>query len=220
MLNLRLDQMLMAALLPVHTLGLYVVAVTWSNAVSPLPNALANVLFPQTASKSDPEDRRQVFAIGSRLAVLSAVSIALVVVALTPWVLPLLFGTAFAAAVGPAIVLVGAAAIDAVNGVLEEGLRGLGRPALVLWAELCGLAVTGVSLLLLLGPMGIMGAALASVLGYGAVLVSLIVASRALTRCSPSVLLRPGWAEIDRIRLSGRRLREQLFPKPVEPATE
>jgi O-antigen/teichoic acid export membrane protein len=145
-LNLRLDQMLMAALLPVQTLGLYVVAVTWSNAVGPLPNALANVLFPQTAATSDPEARRQVFATGIRLAVLSSVSIAVVVAMITPWTLPLLFGPAFAAAVRPALVLVGAAAIDAVNMVLEEGLRGLGRPGLVLRAELCGLAVTAIAL--------------------------------------------------------------------------
>jgi Na+-driven multidrug efflux pump len=89
-----------------------------------------------------------------------------------------------------------------------------------LWAELCGLAVTGGSLLLLLGPMGIMGAALSSVLGYAAVLIALVGASRALTRCSPLVLLRPGRAEIDRIRLSGQRLWEQLFPKQAEPAVE
>jgi hypothetical protein len=43
-------------------LGLYVVAVTWSNAVSPLPSALANVLFPRTAAQTRPEDRHRVFA--------------------------------------------------------------------------------------------------------------------------------------------------------------
>jgi len=220
-LNLRLDQMLMAALLPVQTLGLYVVAVTWSNAVGPLPNALANVLFPQTASQRDPNARHQVFATGIRLAVLSSVSVAVLVAIVTPWVIPLLFGAAFAGAVRPALVLVVAAAVDAVNMVLEEGLRGLGRPVRVLWAELAGLVVTALSLLLLLGPLGIMGAALASVFGYTAVLITLVIASRELTHCAVAALLCPGRAEVDRIWLSIRHLLTQLSPRPdAQPATE
>lgn len=221
MLNLRLDQMLMAALLPAHTLGLYVVAVTWSNAVAPFPNALANVLFPQTAAQVVPEDRHRVFAKGIRLAVLSTLSVAAVVVVVTPWVLPLIFGAAFAAAIPAALIMVGASAIAAVNMVLEEGLRGLGRPVIVLWAELCGLAVTVVALLILLRPLGIVGAALASVCGYSAVLVTLVVASRALTHYAPMALLRPGWAEIEQVRRESRRLLERLFLKhDVEPAIE
>ena len=220
-LNLRLDQMLMAALLPVQTLGLYVVAVTWSNAVTPLPHALANVLFPQTASKGDPAARHQVFATAIRLAVLSAGSVALAVAVVTPWLLPLLFGGAFAAAIPAALVLVGAAAIAAVNLVLEEGLRGLGRPAVVLWAELGGLVVTAIALLVLLGPLGIMGAALASVLGYSAVLVTLVGASRVLTQCPATALLCPGWQEIDRIWQGGRRLIETRSLKQAgEPVIE
>ena len=221
MLNLRLDQMLMAALLPVQTLGLYVVAVTWSNAVAPLPHALANVLFPQTAATSDPAARHQVFATGIHLAVLTSVGVALAVALVTPWMLPLLFGSRFAAAVAPALVLVGAAAIDSTNMVLEEGLRGLGRPSVVLWGELSGLAVTAVALVFLLGPFGIMGAALSSLLGYATVLATLVGACRALTGRSPIALLCPGRAEIDRIRRSGRRMVEQLLPKQdAEPATE
>ncbi len=46
MLNLRLDQMLMAALLPSRQLGLYVVAVAWSGAVSPLLTSIGITLSP------------------------------------------------------------------------------------------------------------------------------------------------------------------------------
>jgi O-antigen/teichoic acid export membrane protein len=221
MLNLRLDQMLMAALLPAHTLGLYVVAVTWSNAVAPFPSALANVLFPQTAAQILPEDRHRVFAKGIRLAVLSTLSVALVVVVATPWAVPLLFGAAFAAAIPAALIMVGASAIASVNMVLEEGLRGLGRPVLVLWAELSGLVVTVIALVLLLRPFGIVGAALASVFGYTAVLVTLVGASRALTHYAPMALLRPGRAEIEQIWQASHRLLEKLFVKhDVEPATK
>jgi len=220
-LNLRLDQMVMAALLPAHTLGLYVVAVTWSNAVAPFPNALANVLFPRTAAQVLAADRHRVFAQGIRLAVLSTVCVAAVVAVVTPWLVPLLFGAAFAAAIPAALVLVGAAAIGAVNTVLEEGLRGLGRPVLVLRAELCGLAVTVVALLFLLQPYGILGAALASVLGYTAVLVTLVGASRALTQLAPMALLRPRRAEIEHVWRVARRLFAKLALRhDVAPAAE
>lgn len=221
MLNLRLDQMLMAALLPAHTLGLYVVAVTWSNAVSPLPSALANVLFPRTAAQVRPEDRHRVFAKGVRFAVLTSVTVAAAVFILTPWMIPLLFGSAFADAIPAAFVLVAAAAIASVNMVLEEGLRGLGKPVLVLWAELAGLAVTVVALLFLLRPFGIVGAAVASVVGYSAVLITLVVASRALTHYTPLALLIPGRAELEQTWRAARRLVDGILVKHrVEPATD
>jgi O-antigen/teichoic acid export membrane protein len=119
------------------------------------------------------------------------------------------------------LVLVGAASIASVNMVVEEGLRGLGRPVLVLWAELCGLAVTMVALLFLLRPFGIMGAALASVLGYSAVLITLVVASRTLTHLAPMALLCPGRAEIEQIWRASRGVFEKFFMRhDVEPAAE
>jgi len=91
----------------------------------------------------------------------------------------------------------------------------------VLWAELGGLVVTAIALLVLLRPLGIMGAALASVLGYAAVLVMLVGASRVLTQRPAMALLCPGRQEIDRIRQGGRRLLEKrLLKQAVEPVIE
>lgn len=199
-LNLRVDQMLMAAFLPVQTLGLYVVAVTWSSAVGQLPNALATVILPRTAAQPDLERRRLVFAQGSRLAVLTAGSVAVVVALITPWSIRFLFGEQFTAAVPAALVLVGAAAVLALNLVLEEGLRGLGQPATVLWAETAGLAVTAAALLVLLKPFAIMGAALASLFGYSAVTIALIAASAHYTGQSIATLLWPNRRDLEQMR--------------------
>jgi O-antigen/teichoic acid export membrane protein len=215
LLNWRLDQMLMAAFLPTQILGLYVVAVTWSSAVGQLPSALGTVLFPKTAAQREPHRRSLVVAQGSRLAVLSAVSVGTGVALITPWAIPLLFGDKFAAAVPAGLVLVGAAAISAINLVLEEGLRGLGRPAVALWAELGGLLVTAVALLTLLMPFGIMGAAVASVLGYGAVMCALAVCIRRLTGCSFTTLFWPSQRDMQRIR---EQVQLQLAAKVVEQA--
>jgi O-antigen/teichoic acid export membrane protein len=175
MLNYRLDQLLMMAFLPAQELGLYVVAVAWGGIVQPLVGALGMALFPHVASQSDPDERVRRFLQGSRLALLLSLGLASVLLVLTPWVLPFLFGRSFDPAVPAALALVLASAVAAFNGVVEEGLRGLGRPSTVLWAELGGVCVTLVALFILLPQLGILGAALASLLGYAGVSAMLLV---------------------------------------------
>jgi len=195
-LNFRLDQMLMAGLLPAQLLGLYVVAVAWSSATGPLLSALGAVLFPRVASQQTREQRAQALAQGSRMAILASLILAVAVTALTPRMVPLLFGPRFAPAIPAALVLVVAGAISAFNLVTEEGLKGLGYPAAVMWAEFGGLAVTLVCLWLMLRPLEIMGAALASLFGYSAVTAVLVVSERSLTGCSLAALLFPTSSEI------------------------
>jgi len=196
MLNFRLDQMLMAALLPARLLGLYVVAVAWSSASSPVLNALGAVLFPRVASQATREQQAQALAQGNRLAILASLVLAVVVLILTPRMVPLLFGAKFAAAIPAALVLVVAGAISAFNLVAEEGLKGLGCPSAVMWAEFGGLAVTGLSLWLMLRPFEIVGAALASLFGYSAVAVLLVASERSLTGYSLASLLCPTFGEV------------------------
>jgi hypothetical protein len=83
-----------------------------------------------------------------------------------------------------------------VNTVLEEGIRGLGRPAVVTRAEFVGLAVTFVALMALLPRMGIMGAALASMMAYGTVAAVLMFEACTLTGCTVSDLLIPTSGEV------------------------
>jgi O-antigen/teichoic acid export membrane protein len=202
MLNLRLDQMLMASFLPAQTLGLYVIAVTWSSAVNPTLSALGAVLFPRITSQNTLEQKVKTFAQGARLAIVISAIIAFGVVLITPWLLPLLFGERFTAAIPAALILVLAAAILGINRVLEEGLRGFGHPGAVLQAELGGLVVTLIALLLLLQPLGIIGAALASVIGYGSVMTLLIVQIRRLTQHSMISFLCPTHHELNLLRKS------------------
>jgi O-antigen/teichoic acid export membrane protein len=75
-----------------------------------------------------------------------------------------------------ALVLVIANGFSALNFPLSNALYGLGRPKYVLFAQLAGLAVTGVALFLLLSQFGIMGAALASLFAYVSICASLALA--------------------------------------------
>jgi len=196
LLNLRLDQMLMATLLPPRNLGLYVVAVAWSNGLRPLLSALGTVLFPKVASLSEESARKETLAQGVRLGVVAAGAVAVLIMAVTPIFIPLLFGRDFTAAVPAALVLVAASAVLSFNIVLEEGLRGLGHPKAVMWAELLGLIVTGALLALLLRPLGIMGAAIASLSAYSIVAICLLIQAVHLTGLSLRRLLCPNLQEI------------------------
>lgn len=165
-LNLRLDQLVMPALLRSASLGQYAVAVAWSMLPQPVLLAFGSVLFPRVAGRRVREDQHRLVAQGLRIGVLLSGSLAAVTVALTPVGLPLLFGDIYRNAVPTAMVLGVATAVIGVNLVQEEAVRGLGRPAFVLWSELAGMAVTLTGLFVLLPRYQIGGAAVASLLGY------------------------------------------------------
>lgn len=211
-LNARLDQMLMAALLAPHELGLYVVAVAWSGAIMPLLTALAAVTMPAVAGVGDEEQRIPRFATAVRATAALALLLAIALAAITPLSVAFLFGPGFKAAVPAALVLVPAAAVLGFNSVLQEGLRGLGRPYDVLEAELSGLGVTIVSLAVMLGPMGIMGAAISSLSGYSTVTAVLLLNARRHAGTTPKELLFLTSGELERAFATAIALAQKVVP--------
>lgn len=205
LLNLRLDQIAMAAFLAPKELGQYAVAAAWSAAVIPLLSALGNVLLPALASRADQGDSGRRLAQATRLAAILALIGCVVLMALTPPAIVLLFGERYRAAIPSALVLVPAGTFLALNFVLQEGLRALGHPYAVLWSELVGLLITVVGLALTLGPLGIMGGAISSLAGYFTVTVALVYNTRRLVGVSASELF---WPRVDEVRLGIRRIIE------------
>jgi O-antigen/teichoic acid export membrane protein len=215
-LNLRLDQMLMAAILAPQMLGLYVVSVAWAATMTPLFQAVSVVLFPHLAAQSSRAEQALVLTRTIRLAVPSALCLAGLLATMTPFAIPLIFGSRFQPSVMPAVVLVFAGAVFGVNQILEEGLRGLGSPKAVMWSEVGGLMVTFALLGLLLGPMGIMGAAIASLLGYGTVGVQLLYRTRSAINCSISEILVPRPSEMLQVCAQGRLMLRGIYGASAE----
>ncbi|MCU4187147.1 oligosaccharide flippase family protein [Acidiferrimicrobium sp. IK] len=191
--NLRLDQLLIIAFLPSRPLGFYVVAVAWSGATAPLLSAVGSVLFPHVAGESEASERARMLATALQGGAIVATGLAVLLAALAPFLLPLVFGHRFGPAVPSALVLVPAGAILVWAGVAEEGLRGLGHPRLVLAAEGVGAVVTIATLPGLLAAWGILGAAVASLIGYSAVAVTVSVAIARCTDERLSSLVMPTW---------------------------
>lgn len=195
-LNLRMDQMLLAALVAPRDLGLYVAAVAWATGMNAAVNALNDVFFPKVASISEQADRHSLFARGLRMGASLSLFVGVIWAIATPFAIPFIFGQSFRPAVACALVLVPASIVSGMNTLMEGGLRGLGRPKAALVAELSGLVVTIISLALMLRPLGILGAAVASLLGYSATFAVGIYQGARATGFSLATLARPRPAEI------------------------
>lgn len=215
-LNLRLDQMLLAAFFPARLLGLYVAAVAWSGAIQPLLNAIGSIAFPSVASESDEAERALRIERTLRLGVTVALILGIAIAGATPLFLPILFGPGFADAVPAALALVIASCVLGVNQILQDIVRGLGAPRLVFRSEIAGMFATALAVAALLPPLDIVGAAVASALGYVVITIVLIRwVSREIDR-PVAALLRPDVGQLVR-SVRGFKARREM-PEVSPPA--
>jgi len=192
-INVQFDQLLIVAFLPARSLGLYVVAVSWSGGVAPLLQALGTVLFPRVSAERDADRREHLLATALQSGALVAVATSLPFMLLAPFVLPLVFGSGFAPSIPSALVLVPASAILAWARIAEAGLQGLGHPSMVLVAEALAAVVTLAGLAVFLHTNGIFGAAMASLLGYSTIAAFTVFAIRRSTCQGIRSLVIPTW---------------------------
>jgi O-antigen/teichoic acid export membrane protein len=171
--NQRLDQLLIAGFVSTRDLGLYVVAVTLSTVGLIVVTAINYIVLPAVARGS----RHSIKPV-LRLTLAGITATSVGVAAAAPFVVPFLFGEAFRESVPLVQVLaLGTVFLAGVN-VLTSGLVADNRPGEAAWAEGLALIVTVVTLTLLLPRVGTMGAAIASVLAYGASFAFLLQRTR------------------------------------------
>lgn len=205
-LNLRLDQLLIANAQTAKELGLYAVSVSWAGLGLPLMGAVGAILFPRLAGLEETEAHATLGRF-ARAGVLIAVVIGSVSAVSGPFLVPFVFGEDFAVPLLLPVVLAMGTSVLGLNGILEEGIRGLGDPRSVLMAELIGLVGTVVLLFLLLPKWGILGAAGASLIGYMAVTVVLSLRTKRTTGLGVSDLLLPNTSDLRVIAEELRGLR-------------
>jgi len=157
----RLDQLIALPIVGAYQTGLYAVAATIGGIALPMGHALAADSFNKVA-RAAPEDRAAVRVDHIRTAVAGGILCGIALAAVTPIVVPLLFGAEFAASVPVALVTIlgGVASVPAfVAGLI---LAAEGRGVAMTINQVIRLVVA-VVLLLLLGPLwGAMGVAAAS----------------------------------------------------------
>jgi O-antigen/teichoic acid export membrane protein len=125
----RLDQAIVGLLLSPLALGLYVVALAFTNLPRFMAQSIGLIAYPQIAAESRSSARRSVwgfFALTLGVATLLSAGLFVVVGSL----IPLLFGANFAAAVPVARILLVATVFLSGRRVLADAARGLGFPSL------------------------------------------------------------------------------------------
>jgi O-antigen/teichoic acid export membrane protein len=191
--NYRLDQWIMGSLAGSGALGIYSVAVAWTEALFFLPTSLALAQVPDV-TRATPKDAARQAAMVFRVATLITVVLGLGMVILAPFLATTVFGPHFAPATGQIRVLAfGAFGIVALK-LLGSTLTAQQRPMLETAATACAFViVVGLDFLLIPAHEG-MGASIASLAGYsvGGVCVAVLFC-----------------------RTLGLRLRE-LLPRPRE----
>lgn len=178
--NLRLDQILISAMLAPQLLGVYVVATAWSAAHSPITNSASYVIVPHLTRIADDGHKGEVLARITRISIVLNVVCAAVVALSAPLAVPLLFGVKFETAVPICYLLVLGSIVSGVKVVFAEGLRGSGYPMAVMRGEILGLIFSLVSFPVMLKQWGLEGVALASLAGYLITLTFLLFAGKRL----------------------------------------
>jgi O-antigen/teichoic acid export membrane protein len=166
--NERADQALISLILAPVYLGLYAIAATLTAPVVLIGTSLAIIALPFVGAAQSVGERRTRFAVLVRATVLLSAATAAVSFAALPLLIKFLFGTAFLGALTPARILVLAAVFMSTNIALAAGLNGFNRPFVPSLAQLCAAVITVVALSVLLPTLGIVGAAIASLLAYAA----------------------------------------------------
>jgi O-antigen/teichoic acid export membrane protein len=161
---LRLDQAIIAVVISRYALGLYVVALAFTNFPRFVSQSVGIVAFPKIAAKSSPNSRTLMRHYLLLVGLVAGGFVAVLEVAVG-WLIPALFGSAFASAVHAAQILLVASLLFAMRRILSDIAQGLGFPISGTVAEIVNigvglpLAIAGAAL------YGIEGAAVALTLG-------------------------------------------------------
>jgi O-antigen/teichoic acid export membrane protein len=217
-LNQRLDLLVVSIFLSARDLGLYTIAFTLTTAAFVIGWSVAYVVLPRVAAAKHNDQvvlaRRSV-----SLTFWASTLVAVPFLALMPELVKLFFGSAYSPATDISRVLLIGAIVLGTTRALEAVLRGLGRPFEAGLAEIISLAVTVAGLATLLPAMGLMGAAIASLIAYTTSMLVMLERTRAALHVPVRVLLIPSWEDIRLLQskaAAALRFRRQPPASPSE----
>jgi O-antigen/teichoic acid export membrane protein len=163
--NYRLDQWILGAIAGTRSLGLYSVAVAWSEMLFFLPTVFGYVQRPKLVRASKGEAVRQA-AVGFRIALLATSLLAVVLVVAAPVLCVTIMGADFRGSVRDLRILApGALGMVALK-LLSNALTAQGRPLRAIWGLGAAFVGTVVFDLLLIPAHHDLGASIASTVAY------------------------------------------------------
>jgi O-antigen/teichoic acid export membrane protein len=185
LISLQFDTILVVSLLNTEAAGIYVVAAAFANGQSSLGDALGITSFAVLSNERNTGSQEKIITETFRQSALVSCGVGLALSCLIPFVVVPLFGFEFSRAIRPAMVLALAASLTASTNILNQGLRGAGRPHAGLVTQLLGTGVMALAGLLFLRRFGLMGIAFAVLLSACTQLLLLVAAAANWLRISP-----------------------------------
>jgi O-antigen/teichoic acid export membrane protein len=176
LVNLRLDLLIMPALLAASSVGLYSVAANVSTIVALISSSLAVIVLPVAARQGERGARTVIASLQATLAI--GVALAGVLAVLAPVLVSAVYGSEFSGSVESLRLLLPGTVLYACSLVLFSGLYSLERPFIAAVAQLAGVALTAAGLLAFLPEGGIRAAALVSSVAYTAVFAVALLSYR------------------------------------------
>jgi len=163
--NKRADQALLISFFDPKEIGLYSVAVNISEFLLFLSHSIGLTIVPSTAPLERERAVRRIkkYALGS---LFFLIIFSLFLYFISPWVIKFLYGEAFLPALLPLRILLLAHIGWSIGNIFDQGLKSLKLPLYGSIAGLISFVFNLAFLLLLLPPLKITGAAIASLIGY------------------------------------------------------
>jgi len=163
--NYRFDVFIVNYFLGVASVGYYMIAVSLGEFVWYIPNSIASVLFPKTAS-SKKEEANQFTPLVFRHTLLITSAAALGLFAISRFLIPFVFGEKFVPSILPLWILLPGIVCLSLSKILTGDLNGRGLPQYGSYSAGISLIFTLLLDFLLIPKLGIAGAALASTVSY------------------------------------------------------
>jgi O-antigen/teichoic acid export membrane protein len=214
-LNFRMDRVLVAGLLGVRLLGFYTVASSMAEVVQYLPGAVTFALFPAASQMSRENSNAH---IGKVCRLMSVFLLASFVIGLLlgGFVIRTLFSEIYTPSLIPFYILLAASFPSAIKGILNTGLKAIGKPLAGSMCELSGTVVTVLSCWVGIYIAGIIGASCSAFLGYSVSMILMIWFFKRNCALSVSQILLPRAGDLAEIgsHLFRTRFRARPTPQP------
>lgn len=162
-MGLYVDQALVVRMLLPKMMGIYVVALSLSRMLNAFHTSVIMVLFPKAVCQSS-EAIRKMTSRAMRMSTLLTASAGIVIIALGPTVLTLLYGPEYRSANMVLRILVVEVILSGATLVLSQAFMAAGRPGIVTALQLFGLLLSIPLMLVLVPRYGILGAGTALLL--------------------------------------------------------
>lgn len=201
LLTYRANQAILGYLGTAEEIGIFVVALGLAERLRVLPNAITTAFLPRLANEF--AQRRDQVPRVYRYTLLITLLGALGAAVLGAPAIVVLFGREFIGAIMPFLLLLPGVVMLAGDSVLSSALLARGKPKYAMWTSWFTLAASIVLNLLLIPPLGIAGAALASTVAYCMCASVTLYLYMRVTE-TPLREMAPRWADVSYLSEQGK----------------